>query len=107
MLMKLNYTRLCDCLPQDYMRTIQLLMEYLETPEEAMRQLTMMQSVELVNENIVGNLMLAVLQSDKDILKFCNIIEEVLSTTKGKKFIQALRNRKFKYHINNYFYKFK
>ena len=99
MLMKLNYTRLCDSLPQDYMRTIQLLMQYLETPEEVMRQLTMMPSLELVNENIVGNLMLIILKTDRDILKFCDIIEEVLSTTKEKEFIRALRNRKFKYHI--------
>lgn len=98
MLMKLNYTRLCDSLPQDYMRTIQLLMQYLETPEEIMRQLTMMPSLELVNENIVGNLMLIILKTDRDILKFCDIIEEVL-TTKGKEFIRALRNRKFKYHV--------
>ena len=93
--MKLNYTRLSDSLPQDYMRTIQLLMQYLDTPEEIIRQLTMMPSVELVNENIVGNLMLMVLHSDRDILKFCDIIEEVQGTTKGKEFIQALRNRKF------------
>ena len=98
--MKLNYTKLCDSFPQDYMRTIQVLMECLETPDEAMHQLTMMQSVELVNENIVGNLMLGILQSDKDILKFCNIVERVLNTTKGKNFIHALRNRKFKYHSN-------
>lgn len=97
--MKLNYTRLCDSLPQDYMRTIQLLMQYLEMPEEVMRQLTMMPSLELVNENIIGNLMLIILNTDRDILKFCDIIEEVLSTTKGKEFIRALRNRKFKYHI--------
>ena len=75
-------------------------MQYLELPEEAMHQLTMMPSIELVNENIVGNLMLRMLQSDRDILKFCDIIEEVLNTVKGKKFIRSLRNRKFKYSNN-------
>jgi len=87
---------MCDCLPKDYLRTVQVMMKYFTMPDEIMRHLTMLPSMELVNENILGNAMVIVLKSDRDILTFFKIMEEIMNTTKGKEFIGTLQNGKKK-----------
>ena len=100
-LLRLNYTGLCDCLPQDYLRTVQVMMKYLPMPDAIMHHLTMLPSMELVNENIVGNAMVVMLKSDKDILKFFKMMKEVVNTTKGREFIETLQNGKENNRKNN------
>ena len=80
MLLRLSYTRLCDCLPQDYLRTVQVMMKQFVMPDEIMRHLTRLTSKELINETIIGNAMLNVLKSDRDILRFFEMMEEVVNT---------------------------
>jgi len=87
-----NYARLCRCLPQDYVITVDKLKQLMaELPDDYLDQLRSLPTTELINEAIVGNVMCAI-KEDEDVFAFCDIVENLCNEIASKRVIEALRN---------------
>ena len=89
--LKKNYTRLCHCLPQDYMKTIDKLRQRLTPSDNELSKLTDLPSADVVNEKVIASLITA-LQSDMAGLQFCDILEYLIDSESSLTAIEALRN---------------
>ena len=90
---KKNYTRLCQCLPQDYMNTVNKMKQLLRVSDDVLSNLTNLPTADLINESIIVLLMTGI-KSDIDALKFCDIMENLMDC-KSSTDIEILRNGKF------------
>ena len=93
-ILKKNYTRLCQCLPQDYMKTINKLKQLLRLSDDVLSNLTDLPTADLINENIIVLLMTVIIQSDIDALQICDVMENLIDS-KSSTIIELLRNGKF------------
>ena len=93
-LVKKNYARLRDCLPQDYMMTIEKLRQLKgkEVPEKLVEYFTTFPTGDLANEAIVGTILMGILKSDSSILNVCDTMEYLAKNESSKSFIEKLRN---------------
>ena len=89
--LKKHCTRLCECLPEDYKSTIGKLQEFVVLSEEQLQQISKHASSEMINMIIIG-LLIEPLQSDVEILRVCDILEGVVTSTTSKSFIQTLKH---------------
>ena len=87
--LKKNYAKLCRCLPQDYMTTINKLSK-LTAIIGGSGALTDVPVADFVNERIVASLMTGI-QSDLHALPFCDIMEKVVDD-KSMTYIETFRN---------------
>ena len=90
--LKKNYTKLCHCLPQNYMRTINKL-RLLGIPKEVLSQFTNLPTTDLINDAIIGCLMITI-KSDVQALQFCDDMDKLIDSESSKTHIEILRNGK-------------
>ena len=89
--LKKNYTNLCHCLPQNYMKTINKL-KLLGCPEELLSNFTDLPTIDLINDGIVGCLMVVEIESDVETLKFCDAMDKLVDSKSSKSYIEIFRN---------------
>ena len=92
-ILKKNYTRLCQCLPQDYMKTINKIKQLLRLSDDVLSNLTNLPTADLINEKIIV-LLITVIQSDIEALQICDLLENLIDS-KSSTIIELLRNGKF------------
>ena len=90
-LLKKHCSELCQCLPQDYMKTITKIREHVTLSEEQLQHISTYASTKIINMIIVG-LLIEPLQADVEILEICKVLEGVVSSPTSKSFIQFLRH---------------
>ena len=90
--LKKNYTKLCQCLPQNYMKTIDKL-RLMGVPDDYLNMFTMLPTADRINDAIVGCLMV-VINSDELALQFCDTMDELVDSKSSKTHIERLRNGK-------------
>ena len=89
--LKKNYTRLCHCLPQDYMKTLNKLKQIMRLSDDVLSNLSEQPTADLINENIIGFLMVAI-KSDMEALQLCDIMENIVDGELSTTYIEILRN---------------
>ena len=92
--LKKNYTKLCHCLPQDYMMTLNKLKQLLRLPDDVLSKLSNLPSVNDINEAIIGLLMTVIIKTGMDALQFCDAMENIVDIKSSKAHIEILRNGK-------------
>ena len=90
--LKKNYIRLCHCLPQDYMMTLNKLKQLVRLPDDVLSELTNLPTVNDINEAITGLVMTAIIKSHMDALQFCDVMENIADSKSSKACIEILRN---------------
>ena len=89
--LKKHCSRLCQCLPQDYMKTIGKIKKRAVVPDGLIRQLMLLPSPKHVNHHIIAAMMRP-LTNEAGVLGFCDLMEFVLDDQQSKVFIENLRN---------------
>lgn len=91
-LLRKNYIKLCQCLPRDYVTTVDIMQQYMPSlcADHFLSRLETLPSVELINAAIIGQMMCAV-KIDSDILKMCKVLENMCDIN-AKPFVEALRH---------------
>ena len=93
-LLKENYAKLYQCLPEDYVKTVAKLKQMIpRLPDNFVDQLKKLRTTKLINEAILGNVMIAI-RADEDAFLFCDIMENLCNDFTSRNFIQSLRNGK-------------
>ena len=92
--LKKNYTKLCHCLPQDYMKTFSKINKLLGPSDDLLNPLTVLPTADLINEAIIGTIMVMSVRSDRDALQFCDILEKLVDTQSSLIHIRSVRNGK-------------
>ena len=97
-ILKKNYTRLWQCLPQEYMETIIKIhhLGVLKTKDDVLSRLTDLRSPDLINEHIIANIMLLITK-DEVATEFCDVME-ILVDGNSKMYVEILRNGKYLGH---------
>ena len=90
--LKKNYTKLWQCLPQDYMKTVVKLQELrvVGPSSDKLSYLINLPTVDLINENILANLIILI-KADTQAIKFCDIMEYLVDAS-SQVHIEILRN---------------
>ena len=94
--LKKNYTRLWQCLPQDYMKTINMIRQlrvFNSTDDDSLSKITQLRSLDAINQHIIANMMLMI-PTDEVAKEFCNVME-MLVDNNSKKYVETLRNGKW------------
>ena len=90
--LKKNYARLYYCLPDDYVKTVDKMRQFISgAPENYLDNLRTLPTTELINEAITGQVMRAV-REDKDALWFCDVMERFCDSITSKQYIESTRN---------------
>ena len=92
--LKRNYTRLCHCLPQDYMKTINKLKELLSPSDEYVQKLIDIAAANFFNETVVGMLMTTI-KTDAYALNFCDMMEKLCYNESSRMHIEMFRKGNF------------
>ena len=90
-ILKKHCLRLCQCLPEDYMKTLERIRRRATVPKGLVQQLASLPTPTQVNHYIVGA-MLRPLTNESSALGFCDTIESVLDDEQSKAFIESIRN---------------
>ena len=88
--LKKNYTNLCHCLPQNYMKTLNKL-RLLGYTDDVLNIFTTLPNTDLINDAIVGFLM-ATIKSNEQVLQFCDYMDNLVDSESSKTLIEILRN---------------
>ena len=88
--LKKNYARLCCCLPQDYMKTINKLKELVKTSGD-LSNFANLPTANLINERIIGLLMTGI-RSDIEALHFCDVIQSLVDSESSTADVESFRN---------------
>ena len=89
--LKKSYTKLCHCLPQDYMKTIYKIKQLLRPSDDVLNNLTALPTGDLINEKIIVTLVVSI-KSDVDALNVCDIMENLVEDKSSTMHIETLRN---------------
>ena len=89
--LKKHCPKVCQCLPDDYMKSLDRIRRHATVPEGLIQQLALLPSPKLVNQQIIAA-MLRPLTSDAGVLGFCDILESVLDDEQSRSFVERLRN---------------
>ena len=87
--LKKNYARLCNCLPHNYMMTINKIKEIVTLSDECLSSLNEPPNADLLNEKLIVSSMLTI-KSDMDAFEFCDIVEQLIDTKSSD--IEIIRN---------------
>ena len=90
-ILKKHCLRLCQCLPEDYMKTLDRIRRRATVPQGLVQQLASLPTPTQVNHHIVGA-MLRPLTNESGVLGFCDTMESVLEDDQSKAFIESIRN---------------
>ena len=85
--LKKNYTRLCHCLPQNYMKTI----SKLKLDSVLSKFPKFLLTAGFVNDRIVQSLMVTIIKSDVQALKFCDRMDTIVDSESSKRYVEILR----------------
>ncbi|XP_065885289.1 uncharacterized protein [Dysidea avara] len=88
--LKKNFAKLCNCLPQDCMKTIDRVKELNVVSHDALQRLREINDQTTVNEWIMSVLMVYI-KSDVDVLIFCDRMDQLVDCTASKLFIDSLK----------------
>lgn len=86
-----NFTKLCHCLPQDFKQTINKIKELTPIRDEIIYRLLKLPSFELANCHILA-LLITPVPKEADLIRFCDLVENLVNDTESKRFISKLRN---------------
>ena len=90
--LKKYYTKLCHCLPQDYVKTVDKLKEMLlGLPADYVDKLREYPSTKIINEVLLGSVMCP-LSKDDDVFDLCDIMENLCDEITSINVINNLRN---------------
>ena len=89
--LKKHCSELCQCLPQDYTKTVIKIRERITLSEAQLQHIYNYASPKLINMMIIG-LLIEPLQADVEILEICKILEGLVSNPTSKSFIQFLKH---------------
>ena len=89
--LKKNYTNLCHCLPQNYMKTINKL-RLLGCSDDVLSNFTNLPTTELINDAIIGFLMAVTIKSNVQALQFCDVMNKLVDSKSSESHIEILRN---------------
>ena len=89
-ILKKNFVGLCRCLPQNYMTTLERLKYKSLISDGLALKLAQLPTAEERNGMIVA-VMLGPLDSDVEVLGFCDLLEDAVDSNTSKKFIHNLR----------------
>jgi len=90
-LLKTNYKKLRECLPQDHKVTIERLKTQVGIPEERLHPLMEIQPPEAANESIFMSTVFSLVKEDSDIFKFLGAMEILADSNHSKQFLGTLR----------------
>jgi len=93
------YPRLCGCLSQDYMKTIERMNRLLGIPKSFLDEMILSSTVEVINETIVSSQIVTKIKCDSDSLVFCDVIEKLVDCSASRKFLITLRHGKLVYYL--------
>ena len=88
--LKKNYTRLCNCLSQDYMMTLNKLKQTVTLPDSILSIIISLPTVNAINEAIISTVMAAI-KTDMGALFFCDVMEKIVDSKSSKAYVQLLR----------------
>ena len=89
--LKKNYMNLCHCLPQTYTKTINKLQMF-GVPDDILMDFINLRTTDLINDAIVGYVMISKVQSEVGALQFCDTMDSLVDSESSKTYIKALRN---------------
>ena len=89
---KKNYTRLCECLPQDHMKNIDNLKKLLELSDDLLSTLASISTFGVANDGIIFVLMVKLLKTDEAALQVCDIMEKLIDSEPSKRVVDTFRN---------------
>ena len=89
--LKKNYTNLCHCLPQNYMKTIKKLSK-LGYSDDSLSKITNLPTTDHINDAIVAILMVAIIETDVQALRFCDEMDNLIDSKSSESPIEILRN---------------
>jgi len=97
--LKRYYTRLCQCLPQDYMKTVDKLRQLFpaELPADYLDGLNRSLPTEQINERIICYLMCG-MKVDDNVVSLCDIMEHL---SDQNTLIESFRNGKSHIYKSN------
>ena len=73
------------------MNTISKL-KLLGIPDNILSKVTNFSTTDLINDHIVGSLMAAIIKSDVQALRFCDVMSNLVDSASSKTHIEILRN---------------
>ena len=89
-----NFTRLYQCLPQDYVKTVNIMKQQLPgVPPDYEHQLMRLPTIEIINKSILSSIIGAILK-DEGVIPFCDIMVLLCSDDASRRFINCLRSGK-------------
>jgi len=86
-----NFTKLCHCLPQDYQQTIRTLKQKEVLRAEAVPQLEILPTAELVNCHLLAG-MLVHANTEVHLLVVCDWVKDLADNDEFKAFIETFKN---------------
>ena len=89
--LKKNFIGLCHCLPKDHVVSVTRLKQRGLIVDTLQRDLDHLPSTDERNEMILA-ILIGILQADIQVLRFCDILEDVVDNETSKKFIHNLRS---------------
>ena len=91
--LKKNYVKLCECLPQDYIKTVGKVKKF-GAHDKMVQSWRMLPSYVLANESITGFLIFKI-KSDYHCLHFCDRMKKLTESRPAMQFIDSLRHGKY------------
>lgn len=88
--LRANFTKLCHCLPQDYMETIGRIKRNAIVREDLVHQLKTLPTSELVNCHILA-LMVLPIKKEIHLVGFCDWVKDLVDNDKSKTFIDKFK----------------
>ena len=89
-ILKRNFVGLCRCLPKDYMVTLERMKHKASISDGVALELAQLPTAEERNGMIIA-MMLGPLDSDVEVLGFCDLLEDAVDSDSSMKFIHNLR----------------
>jgi len=88
--LRTNFPKLCQCLPEDYKETIRRIKKTSVVPDGLVHQLALLPTSKLANCHILAA-MITPLREDSHLVGFCELMKNVVDGNKSKMFIEALK----------------
>ena len=89
-MLKKHHSRLGQCFPHDYEKTITKLKQHGEVPDNLLPYLRGLPSVLEINKHIIAILAISVIKKDMDVLQFCDVLKYFSDYDKAKPFVISL-----------------
>ena len=86
-----HFAKLCQCLPQEYNKTISKIEENATVPEGLVPQLQTLSTPELANCHILAA-MIVPMEKEVHLVSFCDFVKELVEDDESRDFIEKLKN---------------